>query len=218
MSMLAAAAAVLTITVRVYDLHGVPPEQRVRALAVATQTLAHANVSVQWIDCDLVAGVAPSRCEPPLADGELVLRFQGRTERGDHILGTAIVQDDGPCVLASVYASTIADRAAKTGLPQWLILGRVVAHEIGHLLLGTNSHAPSGLMKASWNLRRPHLDEWLFTRADAEKIRGRLLARRRDQLVAGGPTDTMRIATTVMSSERSLDAAVESSAGGTSER
>lgn len=177
MSLLAAAATALTITVRVYDLYGLPPEQRARALALAAETLAHANVSSTWIDCSRVDGVAPPACLDVLKEGEMVLRFQGRTERGDHILGTAIVQDDGPCVLASVYAGTVADRSAKTGLPMWLILGRVTAHEIGHLLLGTNSHAPNGLMKASWNLRRPHIDEWRFTRADAAKIRGRLLSR-----------------------------------------
>lgn len=183
MSLLAAAATALTITVRVYDLHGVPPEERSRALALAAQTLAHANVSATWIDCSRVDGVAPPPCVAVLNEGEMVLRFQDRTERGNHILGTAIVQDDGPCVLASVYAGAAADRSAKTGLPLWLILGRVTAHEIGHLLLGTNSHAPTGLMQASWNLRRPHLEEWRFTRADAAKIRSRLLSRR-DAVVA----------------------------------
>lgn len=177
MSLLAAAATALTLTVRVYDLYGLPPEQRDRALAVAAETLAHADVSATFVDCSRVDGVAPPRCVDVLKEGEMVLRFQNRTERGHHILGTAIVQDDGPCVLASVYAGSIADRSAKTGLPLWLILGRVTAHEIGHLLLGTNSHAPTGLMQASWNLRRPHLEAWRFTPADAAKIRSRLLSR-----------------------------------------
>lgn len=177
MSLLAAAATALTITVRVYDLYGLPPEERNRALALAAETLAHANVSATWIDCNRANGVAPPSCLAVLKEGELVLRFQNRTERGDHILGTAIVQNDGPCVLATIYAASIAERSVKTGVPMATILGRVTAHEIGHLLLGANSHAPTGLMKASWNLRLPHLDEWQFTRADAAKIRRRLLAR-----------------------------------------
>jgi hypothetical protein len=175
MSMLAAAAAVLTITVRVYDLHGVPPDQRAKALQLASETLAQANVSATWIDCTRVDGVAPPPCLAVLKKGEMVLRFQDRTERGHHILGTAIVQDDGPNVLASVYAESIAERSAKTGLPQWIIMGRVTAHEIGHLLLGTNSHTVNGLMQAKWDLRRLHLTDWQFTSADAAKIRSRLL-------------------------------------------
>jgi hypothetical protein len=177
MSMLAAAAAVLTITVRVYDLHGLPPDQRARALEIAGETLAKANVSAVWIDCSRRDGVAPPPCLDKLREGEMVLRFQDRTERGAHILGTAIVQEGGPNVLASVYAGSVAERAIKTGLPVSLILGRVTAHEIGHLLLGSNSHTPNGLMQATWNLRVPHLDAWHFTRADAARIRSRLLAR-----------------------------------------
>jgi hypothetical protein len=185
MSMLAAAAAALTITVRVYDLYGLPPDQRAKALALAGETLAHANVTANWIDCSRVDGVAPPACHGKLKNGELVLRFQHRTERGDHILGTAIVQDDGPSVLASVYAGSVAERSARTGVPMATLLGRVTAHEIGHLLIGTNAHAPSGLMQASWNLRLPHVDAWRFTRADAAKIRGRLLAPGEGDVAAG---------------------------------
>jgi hypothetical protein len=187
MSMLAAAAAALTITVRVYDLYGLSSDQRTKALEIAGKTLAEANVAVTWIDCSRVNGVAPPACVAVLQEGEIVLRFQHRTERGSHILGTAIVQDDGPCVLASVYAAAVADRSAKTGLPISLILGRVTAHEIGHLLLGTNSHTPTGLMQASWNLKRPHLLEWRFTSRDAEKMRSRYLARQERLLATGAP-------------------------------
>ena len=136
-------------------------------------------MSATWIDCTRVDGVAPPACVAVLKKGEMVLRLQGRTERGHHILGTAIVQDDGPNVLASVYVESIADRSTKTGLPLWIILGRVTAHEIGHLLLGTNSHTVHGLMQAKWDLRRPHLAEWQFTSADAAKIRSRLRPRPR---------------------------------------
>jgi hypothetical protein len=31
-----------------------------------------------------------------------------------------------------------------------VILGHGMAHELGHLLLGTNSHSSSGLMRAHW--------------------------------------------------------------------
>ncbi len=173
--MLAAAAAVLTITVRVYDLYGLPPEQRQAALELAARTLAEASVEARFIDCARVDGMPPPHCVSVLKAGELVLRFQRRTERGDHILGTAIVQEDGPSVLASVYAGSIAERSARTGIPMSTILGRVTAHEIGHLLLGSNAHAPSGLMQPSWNLRLRQPSEWRFTRQDAAKMRRRLL-------------------------------------------
>jgi hypothetical protein len=190
MSMLAAAAAALSITVRVYDFYGLPSDQRARALALAAETLAHANVTAHWIDCRRGEdGSAPPPCLEALKKGELVLRFQRRTERGDHILGTAIVQDNGPSVLASIYAGSIAARSARTGVPMATILGRVTAHELGHLLIGTNAHAPSGLMQATWNLRLPHADAWRFTRDDAAKIRDRLLARSEGEVAAGRHLD-----------------------------
>src|SRR4030095_9993517 len=98
------AAAALTITVRVYDLYGVAPDLRARAFAVAGETLATANGAATWIDCTRQDGVGmPPACVEVLKEGEIVLRFQRRTARGPHILGTAVVQEGGPNVMASVY-------------------------------------------------------------------------------------------------------------------
>jgi hypothetical protein len=169
--MLAAAAAALTITVRVYDLYGLPPDQRAEALAVATETLASADVSATWIDCTRVDGVVPPPCLEILKSGEMVLRLQDRSDRGAHILGTAIVQEGGPNVMASVYVESAEVRSVKARLPIATVLGRVTAHEIGHLLLGTNSHRPRGLMRAAWDLKELQPSEWQFTRADAAKMR-----------------------------------------------
>ena len=188
--MLAAAAAALTITVRVYDLYGLPPDQKAKALALAAETLAQANVTAHWIDCTRDAqGVVPPPCLEVLKPGELVIRIMDRTERGDHILGTAIVQEGGPNVIASIYAASVQERSVKSGVPIVTLLGRVTAHEIGHLLLGTNSHAPTGLMRASWNVKVPHLAEWQFTRADAARIRVGLLRRSEGEVAAGRSLD-----------------------------
>jgi hypothetical protein len=176
MSMLAAAATVITLTVRVYDYYGVPTAERHRAVAIASETLAQAGVATVWIDCSRRDGEAPEACRQSLGEHEIVLRFERETKRGPHILGTAVVQNTGPNVVASVYAHSSWARSAKTGVAWSTILGRVTAHEIGHLLLGSNSHAPTGLMKATWHLRDPHPDEWQFTDADAEKIRMRVIA------------------------------------------
>lgn len=175
MSLLAAAATALTISVRVYDLYGLSPEQRAEALALAAETLAQAGVEATWIDCSRVDGQPPGPpCLSQLRRGEMVLRIQHRSPRGAHVMGTAVVDDAGPNVLASVYAATVADRSAKSGVPLPTILGRVTAHEIGHLLLGSNSHSAHGLMRASWDVRWPHPSEWRFSREDAAAIRSRM--------------------------------------------
>jgi hypothetical protein len=57
------------------------------------------------------------------------------------------------------------------------LLAHVLAHEIGHVLQGTNGHAPGGVMKARWNgpdydaMERKPLE---FTSLDLELIKDRL--------------------------------------------
>ena len=40
------------------------------------------------------------------------------------------------------------------GADAGLILGHVIAHEIGHLLLPYNSHARTGLMRGGWDTQQ----------------------------------------------------------------
>jgi len=109
--------------------------------------------------------------------------------------------------------------ARQSGTSLTTLMGRVAAHELGHLLLGANHHEPDGLMRASWTwlqIQRAHPADWRFSVADVATIRLRL--ERRQALVAGLPTEATRIATTVMSSILPLAPARSSSAGGTSDR
>jgi hypothetical protein len=64
------------------------------------------------------------------------------------------------------------------------LLGRGIAHEIGHLLLGTNSHSPTGLMSAQWSEQELKLAAFLqfgFSKDQADRIRGDVRARMRQQ-------------------------------------
>jgi hypothetical protein len=59
-----------------------------------------------------------------------------------------------------------------------------MAHEIGHLLLGSNSHSATGIMRAQWSrkdLQRASLEILRFTPAQAERIRADVLARIKQQ-------------------------------------
>jgi hypothetical protein len=53
-------------------------------------------------------------------------------------------------------------------------LGHVMAHEVGHLLLGTSSHTPTGLMIADWHPLEPHLQT--LTAEQTRAIRARATA------------------------------------------
>jgi len=70
--------------------------------------------------------------------------------------------------------------ARDAGIDSAELLGRTMAHEVGHLLLGTNQHGPHGLMRASWSgadLRRNRATQWLFDGQEAEAMRQGLARR-----------------------------------------
>jgi hypothetical protein len=63
------------------------------------------------------------------------------------------------------------------------ILGHAVAHEIGHLLMGTNSHSPHGLMREGWkvnDLREMSQRHLLFSKEEVERMRARAKVTFRD--------------------------------------
>jgi hypothetical protein len=180
MSMLAAA---LAVTIRVYDLYGLPADTRQEALTVAVETLAHAGVEAIIVDCSAKPAATP--CKLGLGEGELVLRIHRLPKDGAHTLGDAIVRgESGPNTIATVYATAVAERARRTGGNLATIIGRVSAHELGHLLLGNTLHASHGLMQPSWNLQRVDRGDWEFTGEDAATIRSRLKQRDARALLA----------------------------------
>jgi hypothetical protein len=54
---------------------------------------------------------------------------------------------------AYIYPARILAHASRTSSDPELVLGLVLAHEIGHVLLPEYSHTPSGLMRAQWQGR-----------------------------------------------------------------
>lgn len=59
------------------------------------------------------------------------------------------------------------------------ILGSVMAHEIGHILLGASSHSASGLMQARWGsdeLDRIAVGTLFFSLEQSQRMRAHLSA------------------------------------------
>jgi hypothetical protein len=73
-----------------------------------------------------------------------------------------------------VYADRVQAMAALAGVDMGERLGRVIAHEIAHLLIGTNDHSARGLMRGGWKaseLARQRRSDWLLSGAEGRKIR-----------------------------------------------
>ena len=73
-----------------------------------------------------------------------------------------------PSRRASIFCDRIETMpSAPTYFP--IPLGDVIAHEVGHLVLGTNSHSRSGILRANVNVHTIHLQT--FDEAQARTIR-----------------------------------------------
>ena len=87
--------------------------------------------------------------------------------------------------LVYVFYSRVDSYARQHAKPVPQVLGHVMAHELGHLLLPYGSHAKSGIMTAAWD--RKQIEQigrgWLsFTKEQAEAIRARTAALRRNRV------------------------------------
>ena len=66
------------------------------------------------------------------------------------VIGLALRQ--GRTRTASIFFLRLADLARKHHMTLATLLGHVMAHEIGHLLLPVNSHSTKGLMRGDWGV------------------------------------------------------------------
>jgi hypothetical protein len=174
------AAAIVTadIAVRVYDSAGVHADVKAAALSLAGATLEAAGVYVWWQPCD--GDRARAVCDTPRRD-ELIVRIvrspaSVRTN-GERPLGDAMLDmSTRSPVLATIYLDSVVGLADAAGTDVGALLGRAIAHELGHLLLVWNGHSAHGLMRPVWlagELRRERAADWMFTARDAAAIRAR---------------------------------------------
>jgi hypothetical protein len=177
------------VVVRVYDANGVMAGTNRAALDQARKTLEAASIDVIWRLCP----TAPS-CNAPMAPGELAIRivrsagpprYNRAMPLGDAMLDTR----SGHGVLATIYIDRVEWLAHEAGADSRALLGRAIAHELGHLLLATTTHGPAGLMRAFWSqdeVRRGQARDWAFAPTELAAIRRRAEARHRDASLAWG--------------------------------
>lgn len=97
-------------------------------------------------------------------------------EAGPSAMGVAPRSRDGVSSLLFAFYSRIEAYARRHDKPIAQILGHVIAHELGHLLLPHGSHSKSGIMVAAWDRRQVEQigRGWLsFNTDEAHSIRQR---------------------------------------------
>jgi hypothetical protein len=137
-----------TLTILVYDYAGVQVDTLLKAEQVTGRIFRHSGFEVTWRPCRIPGSSIPLDCPDPSAMTpalRLVSRFQ---LIGDRVHAEAMGYSTGDFATVSVE---FAQRLAESGVAQLPeILGHIMAHEIGHLLLPGGRHSVSGIMKARW--------------------------------------------------------------------
>jgi len=176
-----------TVVIYVYDLAGVSSRTLNQATEGAGRILASAGVEAVWQvgpadaseahACDMRVTSHGTSSRRPASRDHLVLRLvRDYPERSlPGALGYSL-----PDARFGVHATVFYDRmetVSKTGdVSLSTMLGHAIAHEIGHVLLGTIDHSPSGIMKARWetaDYRQAEMGLMKFTAREGEAIRKR---------------------------------------------
>lgn len=162
------------VLVRVYDIANGDPAGRSAALRVAAEAMTSAGVTVEWHDCS--RGGAAHPCRTVRGARELVVRIMPTGGTSDSPeLGFASIEPSGRAtVVATIYYDVVQRVASRTGLEAHALLGRAIAHEIGHLLLRIPGHGSTGLMRPLWTdaeIARNRPVDWAFSDEESRQLR-----------------------------------------------
>jgi hypothetical protein len=113
-----------------------------------------------------------------VADHAILVTLIRRTDESDHPGAFAFSEPYGGNRIRVFYDRVLRAASGRVEYP----LAYVLAHEIAHMLEGSDAHADSGIMKAHWDTRdygQMERNTLLFTAMDIELIRRGLESRRR---------------------------------------
>jgi len=139
------------ITVLVYNYAQVRASTLGHAKQTAWEIFRQAGVEVLWRDCPAVFGMdlREGGAQPPVGKEDLILKIVPRFEPGPtrtrkERLGLSFANT------AMISFQALQDETASGDAMPEEILGAAIAHELGHVLLGSDSHSAKGIMRPHW--------------------------------------------------------------------
>lgn len=161
------------VKVLLKDYAGVSPDVLEKAKEITTRIYRRIGVDVTWF------GTGADRQAVPRDPAELqafcssvlVVNLHEEVPPEDEgRVGMMGMAPEGSRV-ARVFMEPIAQAASRAYLDPSTVLGYVIAHELGHLLLPPNSHSAKGLMRASLDDMGARLGRLWFDETQAAQIR-----------------------------------------------
>jgi hypothetical protein len=168
------------VTVSVYNDAQVPPDILARAELQAAKIFSRAGLDVAWLRCTHInSGIRAAACNGFDIPAHVAVRIIAHipSSKSDAAFGVAFLAPDGTGRYSDVFWKRAQRLHANSNVDLGGILGSVIAHEIGHLLLGSNAHAISGIMRARWEsdeLHRIAMGTLMFLPEQSERMHERI--------------------------------------------
>ena len=173
----------VVVTISVHNDVAVPWGTIRGAEEEASLVFRQAGIDVEWLNCQAVSEVTVAAeksrsCGEAIFPEHLQLRIVKRSVGlSPKVMGISFLSEDGSGCQADVFYERIEGLRRESNASLASILGDVASHEIGHLLLGTNSHASRGIMRAVWGrdeLASVTQRALIFSEKESAQMRARL--------------------------------------------
>jgi hypothetical protein len=173
----------IVVTISVHNDVAVPWGTIRGAEEEASRVFRQAGIDVEWMNCQVVSGETveaekPRSCGESIFPEHLQLRIVKRSVGlSPKVMGISFLSEDGSGCQADLFYERIEGLGQESNASVASILGHVASHEIGHLLLGTNSHASRGIMRAVWGpdeLASVTQRTLIFSEKESAQMRARL--------------------------------------------
>ena len=161
------------ITIHIYNYSAVSTKALDRAKEEGGRIFKHAGLTVCWLYQDLKAGSSwdPQNLTDTWDQFDFVLRLLEHARPGLRAYATGEAFSSR---IANVFLDRVISQSVLGEIFIGQLLGHAMAHEIGHLLLGENSHGSYGIMVASWSkndMKRMSKGDLLFTSEEIQWVR-----------------------------------------------
>lgn len=175
------------ITLRVHNYSQIDARILLASEQIVSDLLRKAGVDAVWLSCSSGEGShSDAECAKSLGATDLNLNLPVPSatkmyQRADSVYGFTLGNN------AWVFFDRVRASASDYHLDTAHLFGNVIAHELGHLLLGDNAHSNWGLMCARWSpgqLRAADRGGLSFSNMERARIREFVVASHQAQISA----------------------------------
>jgi hypothetical protein len=170
------------IRVGIYNYANIAPRELQQAERHATALFAMAGVRIVWLQYSHKLLSARIQTNDPAPDFSVRILHTSVTSQtklasGVDIMGESIIPRGAEVPvaggIANIFNARVREVASASGPFSSAVLGEAIAHELGHLMLGT-AHSRQGVMKILWTSQDQDLISYCelrFLPGEAEGVR-----------------------------------------------